>query len=255
MKKILLSLIVAFSFGNLKAQKKKRNNDENDSDSDDEDEDEVKEINYAAIEANSNQRVHLAVWLHSRVLDLQNYMTTLLPLFSTKEQAQIVYRLGWLNIWNPILADGGIQLALERREEYVMGKFYVHLSTVEPGENWLSQEWRFNRLIPPIPSWELTVNWMKEEGFGNRGFLSFQYYSGEGKKANGCAPNMKLRIALSLYTLVDVPSALVFRYFPEAKGKARKQVDKIFKNYIKKTMAAGGISYTYEFWKEKSHMM
>ena len=235
-----------------------KNNNDSDSDSDtdsDDDDDEVKEVNYALLEANSNQRVHLAVWLHSRVLDLQNFVSTVLPIFTLKEQAQIIYRIGWLNLWNPVLADGGVQLALERREEYVMGKFFVHLSTVEPGDNWLNQEWRFSRLVPIIPSWELTVNWMKEDGFGKSGFLAFQYYSGEGKKLNGCAPNMKLRIALSLYTLVDIPSDLVYRYFPNAKGKTRKQVDHIFKKYIQKSLSSAGISYTYEFWKEKSYLL
>ena len=96
---------------------------------------------------------------------------------------------------------------------------------------------------------------MKEEGFGKSGFLAFRYYSGEGKRLNGCAPNMKLRIALSLYTLVDIPSEIVYRYFPNAKGKTRKQVDQIFKDYIKKSMASEGISYTYEFWQEKSYLL
>ena len=106
----------------------------------------------------------------------------ILEVFSPEEQAHIICRLGWLNVWSPIDCDGGLQLCLERREEVgsrgrrsglwgrlshplrpsrtnspwssfqqLVARLLVHMGCAEPGENWLCQQWRFNRFLPPIP--------------------------------------------------------------------------------------------------------
>jgi len=40
-----------------------------------------------------------------------------MALFNPEEQAQIIYRIGYLNLWDPVAPDGYIELNLGRRDE------------------------------------------------------------------------------------------------------------------------------------------
>jgi hypothetical protein len=40
-----------------------------------------------------------------------------LALFTPEEQAEVVYRLGYLNLFDPVRPDGWIELCLARRDE------------------------------------------------------------------------------------------------------------------------------------------
>lgn len=72
----------------------------------------------------------------------------------------------------------------------------VHLAAVEPGVNWLSQSFQFDRTTKRIPGWELPVTWYTEAGLPMKGVISFYYYSGDGLRNSGCNPVMKDREAL-----------------------------------------------------------
>jgi hypothetical protein len=50
---------------------------------------------------------------------------------------------------------------------------------------------------------------MTEDKFGKRGFVTFEFYSGEGRNLRDCRPNLALRCALTLLTAVDAPLELV----------------------------------------------
>jgi hypothetical protein len=74
-------------------------------------------------------------------------------------------------------------------------------------------------------AWTLSINWLTEEGYGTRGFLTLYYFSGDGKGLKGCQPDIKLRLALSMLVLADPPADLVAKYFPQlAKLSLREQV-------------------------------
>ena len=52
----------------------------------------------------------------------------------------------------------------------------------------------------PIAGWELKETWVKEDGkddgIAKRGLLSLYYYSGDGKRLQGCRPNVNFRKGL-----------------------------------------------------------
>jgi hypothetical protein len=81
-------------------------------------------------------RVELIVSLFSRIKDLINFDFVLKDLEST-EIAMLIFRLGWLNTWNPLKAEGDVCLNLARREERQMAKMLVCLNFLEHGSNWL----------------------------------------------------------------------------------------------------------------------
>ena len=59
----------------------------------------------------STYRVELIVRLFSRLVDLINFDYVLKEL-EQAEYAMVVFRLGWLNVWNPLKAEGAIQLGM-----------------------------------------------------------------------------------------------------------------------------------------------
>ena len=69
------------------------------------------------------------------------------------------------------------------------------MSVVEPGENWKNESFRHSRVVNPIAGWQLGKNWLTKAGFGS-GFVTLEYYSGEGKGLFGCRPCEKTRLAL-----------------------------------------------------------
>jgi hypothetical protein len=96
-----------------------------------------------------------------------------------------------------------------------------------------------------LAGWEITENWKTEDRFGNRGFVTFEFYSGEGKGLKDRRPNQTLRCALSLLTNVDPPIGLLYQCFPQARGMNQQQIDAMMMAYIKSTLAQSSITFTY----------
>ncbi|KAJ0405630.1 hypothetical protein P43SY_007731 [Pythium insidiosum] len=94
------------------------------------------------------------------------------------EAAEIIYRLGWLNTWSPLMPDNYYELHLLIYEEREVAKSLVRLAIDEPGENWQNESFGWTR-EEPIPGWELNLSWLKDGGFPEKGFLTLQYYSEE----------------------------------------------------------------------------
>ena len=99
--------------------------------------------------------------------------------------------------------------------------------------------------VRPHTAWTLTLNWLTEEGFGVKGYLSLYYYSGEGHNIKGCAPDMKLRLALTLMTLADPPQYLLMQHFPKAVGLPNKERDAFFRRYLLDSLTKEGIAWRY----------
>lgn len=64
----------------------------------------------------------------------------------------------------------------------------IHIAAVEPGSNWLTQIYQFDRNSKPSSGWVLTVNWYTEEGLPTKGLVSLAYTCGYGVRMNGCSP-------------------------------------------------------------------
>lgn len=83
----------------------------------------------------ASSRCDFACVLFDRIVDLHNFNGVLAAL-TDAEAAQCIYRLGWLNIWTPLLPDNYYELDLTRYEEREVAKALVRLAIDEPGENW-----------------------------------------------------------------------------------------------------------------------
>jgi len=182
-------------------------------------------------------RVELVVLLFDRLTDIQNFDVITKRLMS-HEIACLYTRLGYLTIFNPMKVEGSHFLNLSNREERIIAKILAVLSAIEPGENWRDESFQWDLEVSPIPGWELTKPWLTEEGMPQRGFLSLNYYSGEGKKLEGICPNVDLR--KSLFYMVGVEENKLFNddvnfitevlTIPERNSKeVVRIIDRIFK--------------------------
>lgn len=104
-------------------------------------------------------RVDLLCIIYNRIVDLHNF-EMVLKLLTPFETACLYCRVGILNVYNPCKPEGAWQLDLSHFDERIVAKTLCLLSTVEPGVNWTSQEFRWQRNMDPMPGWELTQMWM-----------------------------------------------------------------------------------------------
>ena len=146
-------------------------------------------------------RVEVVVVLFCRVVDVQHFDLVWEKL-QPQEIACIYCRLGMLSFFNPLKLEGCYSLDVSRYEERVVAKMLAALSTVEPGENWINESFRWEYFSDCIPGWELTKSWLQDEHMPHRGYLYLEYYSGGCTKfgipllRNGCRPDLLFRKSL-----------------------------------------------------------
>lgn len=140
-------------------------------------------------------RVELAVLLYNRVVDIHNIdlVGRVLTVF---EWGCFLCRIGILNVYNPLKPEGPICLDMSRRDERKVAEILTALSVIEPGENWLDATFRWSYDAVTIPGWELTQSWLAAETIPEKGVVYVNYYSGEGRRVNGCVPDIPARKAL-----------------------------------------------------------
>ncbi|DAZ98472.1 TPA: hypothetical protein N0F65_004909 [Lagenidium giganteum] len=154
-------------------------------------------------EAFEQTRVELVCLIFDRLCDLHNF-NGILSALSEEEGAQCIYRLGWLNIWTPLMPDNYYELSLAIYEEREVAKTLVRMAIDEPGENWQRETFGWTR-DELIPGWELNLSWLKEGGFPEKGYLCLEYYSGADK---GCGPVWPTRRELATSTLCALPAEI-----------------------------------------------
>jgi len=129
-----------------------------------------------------------------------------------------------LSLFNPMRPEGSINLNVILHEDRLVTKMLVILATEEPGDNMKKSQFGWQRdvgrdgdkaipgtttiltsltLLTLSPGWELTQNWMANDTMPRNGFFACDYYSGEGKCLNKCAPNIPLRRALMQLVLAN----------------------------------------------------
>ena len=144
--------------------------------------------------------------LYERIVDVHNF-ELVLRVLEPVEVAAVICRIGWLNFFNMMKPEGGIQLNLGRYEERVIAKALCVLAITEPGNNWTDYQFRWKINDDCVPGWELTDGWVKQdgkdEGMPSRGMLACYYYSGDGQKLQGCKPHVSLRKALMYLTYIS----------------------------------------------------
>lgn len=140
-------------------------------------------------------RVELIVSLYSRVIDKIN-MEYVLKELENAEIGMLYFRLGWLNIWNPLKPEGNLYLNFARHEERQVARALVLLNYIEPGETWQEATYRVSKDQDPEPDWVLPAEWYSEQGLPRSGVLSLLYFSGRGVELQGCVPNVAYRLSL-----------------------------------------------------------
>ena len=85
---------------------------------------------------------------------------------------------------------------------YQIAKILLHLSLVEPGENWIGETYSSVPDHPPMPGWQLSVVWFTEEGLPNFGVMTSCYFSGDGEEGLGFLPSKDIRYALLSTVLI-----------------------------------------------------
>jgi len=112
----------------------------------------------AFLPASDFLRAHAACFLHARVVDVENY-GKLVRLLEPAEQSEVVHRIGWLNMHNPLRVERLYSLDLRHRDHREMCRVLVQLAVTEPGQNWLDETYRWTQQDICVPGWELPISW------------------------------------------------------------------------------------------------
>lgn len=147
-----------------------------------------------AINDYSTWRVDCIVMFFPLLTDTINF-EHVLKVLKPNECAMLIYRLGWLHIWNPMKPEGFLILNLARREERQIIRMVVALGFLEPGENWLDKAFQLTEDHEPDPEWKLPISWATEYGLPDVGVLTVRYFSGDGVGIHDCKPDASSRIA------------------------------------------------------------
>jgi hypothetical protein len=144
-------------------------------------------------------RVELIVMLFSRIVDIINFDYVLKEL-NYSEYGMVMFRLGYLNVINPLKIEGAYCLNMSRREEKQLVRILMALSYIEPGDaSWGKPVFQLDIGAEPAESetpWHVPVHWYAEDTLPSTGYLSLQYFSGKGIQMEGHAPDPILRHTL-----------------------------------------------------------
>jgi len=146
--------------------------------------------------------VDLIVSLFGRIVDIHNF-EIILSVLTAQEVGALRCRIGWLNIFNPCKPEGYYILDFCRYEERLVAKMLIGLAIVEPGDNWKDYNFRWAYDVDPVPGWELTVGYTKDDSCNVKGICQVCYYSGKGKGLQGCIAHIKFRKAMYSLVLAD----------------------------------------------------
>ncbi|ETW04644.1 hypothetical protein, variant 1 [Aphanomyces invadans] len=112
-------------------------------------------------------RLDVVLIFFDRITDVYNFQQVF-PLLTDDEIAQLLYRVGWLHVWSPLVPDIYYELDLAIYEQREVAKMLVQLALSEPGENWQNETYGWNR-GDPIPGWQLNQSWLGEGNFPEKG--------------------------------------------------------------------------------------
>ena len=114
----------------------------------------------------------------------------------------------------------------------------LHLSLIEPGENWIGETYSSSPDLPPMPGWEVSVVWFTEEGLPTFGTLT------------SFAPNRDLRYALLSAVLIrtdDYRSCHDELHWPVQRQATLKELNDTLKTMPEK------VTWTYDSPSSGAH--
>ena len=119
-------------------------------------------------------RVMLIISLFPNIVDLIN-IDIILKDLSTNEVAMLIYRVGWLNLFNPMKIEGFYTLNLRRWEEKQMFRLLIVLNFIEIGPNWHNATYQLDMNSEIESDWNVPTKWLVESTFPNEGIISLKY--------------------------------------------------------------------------------
>lgn len=140
-------------------------------------------------------RIQVIQTVFSHLIDQENMYFIYDTLLTVDEQAELLHRIGIMNIFDTLKPDRLYKLDLRRYDQREFAKILVSLAVVEPGDNWVDYTYRWGKYDEPVPGWTLPGTWTMADDGGNRGgprnhgWLVLTYRS----HGNGCMPVMSLR--------------------------------------------------------------
>ena len=154
-------------------------------------------------------RVQFICSVFSHLVDIENFYILYDMVLNDDERAEVIHRLGIMNVFDPLNPDREYKLDLRRWDMREWCKILISLSINEPGDNWVDGgEYRWSKYDDPVPGWILPAPWATRDEFdepkgkydaGPRryGWLRCTYTSTDA----GCESNMPLRRTLRRKTL------------------------------------------------------
>ena len=141
-------------------------------------------------------RVQAFVSMFSRIVDYDKNGVRILDILSRDDQSELLHRVGILNVMDPMSPDRLYRLDLRRWDHREACKIMIQLAIVEPGDNWLGEEYRWSKYDANVPGWTLPMQWTSsdESHYGDggprrHGWCSFTYTT----TGPGCAPSWNIR--------------------------------------------------------------
>jgi Ran GTPase-activating protein (RanGAP) involved in mRNA processing and transport len=163
-------------------------------------------------------RVDFIIRMLTLLVDLIN-IEIVLAILTPKEVALIIFRVGYLNIWNPMKPEGCISLNLARREEKQLFRILYTLQWLElPSENWRDCNWTAIG-AEVIKYFDIPSSWFLENTIPDAGQISGKYYSGDGLGIMECKPNIMARYTFLVLCLSNP-------YKEDMKGHAKYTLDR-----------------------------
>ena len=162
-------------------------------------------------------RVQFIMSIFSHIVDLENLAMLFDYALNADEAAELIHRVGIMNIFDPMSPDREYKLDLRRWDMREFCKILIMLSINEPGDNWVNGgEYRWSKYDDPVPGWVLPAPWaakdeyddpsLKTRDAGPRryGWLRCTYTSTD----DGCEANQALRRQLRRRTLAGLKQLL-----------------------------------------------
>ena len=116
---------------------------------------------WRAFPAAGFMRLEVLFVLWARIVDLDN-VYQIVAQMPYDEEKELRFRLGLMNVGNPLHPDRKFELNLCIYEEREMAKVLVALAVAEPGENWKDERYKRDSTKEWIPGWELPKEWETE---------------------------------------------------------------------------------------------
>ena len=141
-------------------------------------------------------RVEVIVTLFNQIADMVNF-PSIAKVLTSFEKACLIFRLGWLAVWNPLRPDGIYTLQLKRREERQLARILIALLVSGPNMQWSSVTYTAPGEALPVAvpstvvgadedddesSWNLPSLWQTENGLPQDGILRMRFRSPQGAR-------------------------------------------------------------------------